>query len=107
MVFDSLAALVAPPVFKEGSSYQNYKKELQIWQKLKTCAAEEQGPVIFRSFPDGGRAKIAALQLTVDEISNGKDGKTGLDLILDKLDQLYDTDENQKTLSALEKFDKT
>ena len=105
MVFDSLAALVAPPVFKEGSSYQNYKKELQIWQKLKTCAAEEQGPVIFRSFPDGGRAKIAALQLTVDEISNGKDGKTGLDLILDKLDQLYDTDENQKTLSALEKFE--
>ena len=94
----SLSALILPPELKEGY-YEAYKKELEVWQLMKTCSATEQGPIVFRSL--GGRAKIAAHELTVAEIGSDK----GLDLILKKLDGLYLSDKNQRICSVLERFE--
>ena len=94
----SLSALILPPDFKEGN-YEAYKKELEIWKLMKTCSEEEQGPIVFRSL--SGRAKIAAHELSVAEISS----KTGLDLILAKLDKLYLSEKNQRICSVLEQFE--
>ena len=74
----NLSALILPPELKEGN-YELYKKELEVWKLMKTCSAEEQGPIVFRSLE--GRAKIAAHELTVAEIGS----KTGLDEILKNL----------------------
>ena len=50
----SLTALLLPPDFKEGTSYDAYKKELEVWKLCKTCQPDEQGPVVFRTLT--GRA---------------------------------------------------
>ena len=93
-----LASLVLPPVFKEGA-YESYKRELGIWKLLKTCSAKEQGPIVFRTL--SGRAKTAALELTDEELG----GDTGLDLIIGKLDKLYEQETNLKICSLLDKFE--
>ena len=63
----SLSTLVLPPQFREGY-YESFKKEVEIWQLLKTCQAKEQGPILFRSFSPGSRAQKAALELNVNDI---------------------------------------
>ena len=78
----SLAALVLPPPFKEGH-YETYLKELEIWQLMKSCTAEEQGPVVFRTL--NGRAKVAALELSPQEIGS----TNGLALIIQKLERYF------------------
>ena len=95
----SLAALVLPPSFKEGNNYEAYKKEIEIWQLMKPCSAEEQGPLLFRTLT--GRAKVAALELSVKEVGSAK----GLELILKKLDKLYLADKNKRICSVLEQFE--
>ena len=94
----SLSALILPPELRE-SQYEAYKKEIKVWQLMKTCSAKEQGPIVFRSLT--GRAKIAAHELTVEEI--GSDN--GLELILGKLDKLYLSEKNQRICSLLERFE--
>ena len=95
----SLTALLLPPDFKEGTSYDAYKKELEVWKLCKTCQPDEQGPVVFRTLT--GRAKVAARELSVKEIGSA----TGLDLILKKLDKLYLADKNKQICTVLEKFE--
>ena len=94
----SLATLVLPPQFLEGS-YESFKKEIDIWKLLKTCNDIEQGPIVFRSLT--GRAKIAALELSAEDIGS----KDGLDKIIKKLDKLYLPESNQRTCAVLEKFE--
>ena len=40
MSFEGLSALVMPPEFVEGTSYDTYKKEVEIWKLMKTCTAK-------------------------------------------------------------------
>ena len=95
----SVSSLALPPLFSKDSSYEDFKKELNIWKLLKSCTDKEQGPLVFRSLT--GKAKTAALELTEAEI--GADD--GLSKILGKLDKLFLPDDNQRTLAALEKFE--
>ena len=66
---------------------------------MKTCSAEEQGPIVFRCLT--GRAKVAAHELSVAEIG----AADGLKNILDKLDKLYLPEKNQKICAVLERFE--
>ena len=96
------ASLVLPPPFLEGKgSYENYKKELEIWQLMKTCSAEEQGAIVFRSLRNNEKAKNAALELTAQQIGS----KDGLELILGKLDKVYLGDENLRIITSLDQFE--
>ena len=89
-----------PPEFQEdNSSYEEYRKEVQIWQLLKICSKKAEGPLIFRTLK--GRAKSVALELSVEEI--GSDN--GLELIMEKLDKLYLTEKNQRIFLALDEFE--
>ena len=91
----------SPPVLEEGGNYENFKKELKVWQLLKFCTNKEEGPLVFRHSLTG-TAKAAAHALTVDEIGS----ETGLAQILSKLDDVYLTDKNQRIFSALDAFEK-
>ena len=100
MSFDGLTALIIPPELKEGS-YDTWKKELEIWKLMKTCTATEQGPILFRSIQNNTKAKNAALELTPEQIGSA----TGLELIIGKLDKVYNQEDNAKICSILEKFE--
>ena len=94
----SLAALVLPPPFKEGQ-YETYLKELEIWQLMKSCTPQEQGPVVFRTLT--GRAKVAALELSPQEIGS----TNGLALIIQKLDKLFLPEKNLRICNKLDEFE--
>ena len=95
---NGIMSLMAPPEFQEGN-FETYKKEIEIWKLMKAYTPEEQGPIVFRSLY--GRAKTAALELTVDQVGS----KDGLKLILDKLGKIYLPEENLRICVVLEKFE--
>ena len=81
-------------------SYEEFKKEIEVWQLLKAATKYEEGPLIFRQLT--GRAKAAAHELSVAEIG----AEDGLKKILGKLDELYLADKNQRICVDLEAFEK-
>ena len=89
-----------PPVWVDGQGYEDYVKDIKIWQLLKSVQPTEEGPVIYRVLK--GEAKEAAKELSVEEIGSAD----GLKLILQKLDSLYLANKNQRIFSALETFEK-
>ena len=96
----TLSFCKAPPEFSEDGGYEQYKQELEIWQLLKVCSKEEEGPLIFRTLPQ--KAKSAVIGLGKAAIGSA----TGLKQILEKLDKLYLTDKNQRIFQALDSFEK-
>ena len=97
MAPNGLANLICPPELTDN--FEQYKKEIEVWQLLKNYSATEEGPVLFRSLT--GKAKEAALQLTVNQI--GSD--TGVKQILGKVGELYRSEKNHRICSVLEKFE--
>lgn len=89
-----------PPEFSEGCGYEHYKKELEVWQLLKSCAKNEEGPLVFRTLT--GKAKSAIIDLTVEVLGSDE----GLSKILERLDKLYLSDKDQRIFQALDTFEK-
>ena len=89
-----------PPVWQSGQSYEDYKKEIKVWQLLKSATDIEEGPLLFRAL--SGKAKEAANELSIAEIG----AKDGLKSILDKLDTLYEAEKNQRIYTELEGSEK-
>ena len=93
-------AVKSPPLWTSEMTYEDYKKEIEVWKLLKSASNKEEGPLIYRVLT--GEAKAAAKKLTVEQIGS----ENGLQLIIDKLDELYLADKNQRICSALEAFEK-
>ena len=89
----------APPVLTKDSSYENWKKEIKIWQPLTTLEGKKQALAIFLML--SGQAKEAALELELDVI-NADDG---VNKLLEKLDGLYLKD-SQTAYHAYDTFEK-
>lgn len=100
MSVNNLNYCKSPPEYTDASGYEQYKQELTIWQLLKACSAEEEGPLIFRTLPS--KAKAAVIGLGATAIGSA----TGLEQILTKLDELYLSDKNQRIFHALDTFEK-
>ena len=81
-------------------SYDDFKKELQVWQLLKSATAQQEGPLVFGTLT--GKAKRACKQLSLEDI--GSD--TGLQKILDKLAEEYNANKDQKIFVELDSFEK-
>ena len=77
---DLPGSMKAPPIYKEGNSYTEYVRDLEIWLLLKVATAEEQGVLVFRTLT--GKAKAACHDLTVAQIGSDQ----GLQLIRERLD---------------------
>ena len=88
----------SPPLWTSEMTYEDYKKEIEVWKLLKCASNKEEGPIIYRVLT--GEAKAAAKKLTVEQIGS----ENGLLLIIDKLDELYLADKNQRICAALEAF---
>ena len=89
-----------PPLWIDGMSYEEFKKEVEVWQLLKAATDIEEGPFIFRILPLN--AKNAVQKLTPAEIGS----KDGLKKILDILDIAYLAEKNQRIFIDLEAFEK-
>ena len=90
----------APPVYQEGNSYEEYKRDIQIWILLKVATPEESGLLVYRTLT--GRAKASCNDLTPDEIAS----EDGLNLILQRLDTLFLGDDNLRIYRDLDVFEK-
>ena len=93
-------SMKTPPILREGESYEEYKRDIQIWQLLKVASDVEEGPLVHRTLNDRGKAATA--KLTVEQIG----AKNGLKLILDELDKVYLIEENQRIFTCLDEFEK-
>ena len=57
----NMSSIKAPPHFSEDCGYEQYKKELEIWQLLKVCKKTEEGPLIFRTLPQKAKSTVIDL----------------------------------------------
>ena len=57
-----------PPVLSKASSYEDYKKLLELWTKFSSLEKNEQGTAVLLSLE--GKAQEAVLELDSDVISS-------------------------------------
>ena len=97
-----LSDLKTPPVLDEETLYENYKKEVEIWKILvgDDLQKKQLGPALFKMIKLRN-AKEKILELEVNQIGGNK----GVKLILEKLDQLYLKDKNQRIFLAVDDFE--
>ena len=79
-----------------GSSYTRFKKEVYLWAATTAVQEKKQAGTILMALPEKDRE--TALNIPLDEIQNGKtvagaDGEekkyTGVECLLEKLDEIY------------------
>ena len=90
----------SPPVYIEGNSYEEWKRDIEMWKLLKAATDTEEGPLVYRTLY--GRGKSAVSDLTPAQVGSA----TGLQLIIERLDKIYLPEANQRIFSALDMFEK-
>ena len=90
----------APPALREDVPYENWKKEINIWQRFTTLEKKKQGLAIFLSLE--GKAREAVLELEIDEMNEDD----GVKKVLAQLDKLYLKDKLQLSFQAYDNFRK-
>ena len=97
---DLLSSIAKPPVYREGNSYEEYTRDLDIWLLLKVATKAELGPILFRTLTP--RAKASCRDLSVEQVGSPE----GFDLIRKRLDKLYLNEVNQRIFATLDTFEK-
>ena len=90
----------APPLLKEDSNYELWKKKIKLWKTFTDLDAKKQGPAI--CLPLTGKAREAALELSVEGLNND----IGVVQLLAKLDDLYLKDKDQLAYAAYDSSEK-
>ena len=91
----------APPSLTCSTCYEDWFKEIEIWQAFTDLTDEKQGPAIFLTLE--GKARETVLNLDIKEIK----AKNGVESIVKALNKLYLKDKLQmayETYDAFEKF---
>ena len=88
-----------PPVLSKASSYEDYKKLLELWTKFSSLDKNEQGTAVLLSLE--GKAQEAVLELDSDVITSDD----GVSKIIDRLDKIYLQDTLIKKYEALDNFE--
>ena len=89
-----------PPNLREDISYDQWKKEIQLWKTFTDLPDAKQGPAICLALT--GKAREAVLELDIEAISS----EDGVKSLLERLDKLYLRDRDQTIYAAYEKFEK-
>jgi len=88
-----------PPLIDKTKSYSDWVRLIKIWTKFTDLDKNKQGPAILMTLQ--GKSLDAALELTDTEIS----ADTGVNLIIAKLNLLYEKDEINSKFEDLENFE--
>ena len=88
-----------PPLFKpDEDSYENFKKELQIWDSFTDLDKKKRGPAVYLSLEK--KVKQAVSELKPADLA----AEDGLEKILNKLDEVYLADTNTRAYTAFQNF---
>ena len=79
--------------------YENWKREIEIWQAFTDLAPKKQGPAIFLTLQM--KALEAALEIEIKDLTDDQ----GVKKLIEKLDSLYLEDINQSAYAAYESFE--
>ena len=90
---------IEPPKLTDLEEYEDWAKEIQIWQALTILPPKKQGAAIYLSLE--GKARQCCKSIPVEELT-GDDGVTTL---LNKLKELYAKDNDQLAYQAYENFE--
>ena len=88
-----------PPPLSDSSSYQDWRKIVDLWGKFTTCAPAKQGMAVIFSLKSSDQQKVLSLPT---EVICADDG---LNSVLKRLDELYLEDETLELYSSLEDFE--
>ena len=73
----------APPWLTSSICYEDWLKEIEVWQAFTDLTDEKQGPAIFLTLE--GKARETVLDLDIKEIK----AKNGVESIVKALNKLY------------------
>ena len=92
-------SLKSPPQFDpDADNYEQFKKDLQIWELFTDLDVKKKGPAVYLSL--NKKAREAVRSLTVDQINSA----TGLKTITDRLDEVYLADKNTRAYTSFQSF---
>lgn len=93
-----MASCKWPPKLEDGSSYENWRKDVEIWCKLTEIAKKKQALAIHLSL--SGRARVATSEIEVSDL----EGDNGVETILKKLDDLFLVDKGRRQFTAFQEL---
>ena len=92
------SSLKTPPELTDDVPYQDWKRDVEIWDLFSDLAVKKKGPALYLSLK--GKARECVRDLKPDEIG----AETGFKLILKKLDSVYEDNINLRTFTAFKTF---
>ena len=95
------SAKVEIPQMKSCPSYDHWKKMILKWCKVTKVDKKNQADTIILTLPM--EAQNMALELEDADLE--KDDGAGVKVLLEKLDEVYDKNTNQKIYTAYEDFE--
>ena len=90
----------APPPMRQDLPYSEWKHEIKVWKAFTSLEKSKLGPALFLSL--SGSARDAAREVSIEILNSD----TGLDALIEKLDELFLKDENNAAFEAYDAFER-
>ena len=90
---------IDPPALKDGDDFEEWAREVKIWQLATDIAKAKQGALVYLSLQ--GKARECCKSIEIEKL--GGDG--GIDILLAKLKELFAKDSEQAAFMAYEQFE--
>ena len=88
-----------PPTLGDGENYEQWLKEIKIWQMFTDLPKAKQGAALFLTL--SGKARDIARDIDVDSLASDD----GIKIIIEKLNPLYLKDKVQNAYIQYEPFE--
>ena len=90
---------IDPPKLKDGDDYDEWAREIEIWQMVTDVPVEKQGALIYLSLE--GQARECCKSVETAKLK----GENGVAELLTKLKELFAKDSEQAAFQAYEQFE--
>ena len=90
---------IPPPPLKDGDDFEDWEREVKIWQLATSIPEAKHGASIYLSLE--GKARECCKTIPVDQLQ----GRDGVTVLLTKLRELYAKDAEETAFRAYEDFE--
>ena len=90
---------IHPPIFQDGADFYEWEREIEIWSMVTDIPVDKQAAAIYLSLE--GKARECCKSIKVDELK----GSNGKEKLMNKLQELYAVDNEQRIYQAYEEFE--
>ena len=92
--------ITGPPDYDEAKfTWKNYRTEVEMWSELTKLVPEKKGPALCISLT--GKAKEIVQDMPMETVK----AADGLDKMIDELEKVFKTDDNQAAYLAYQEFE--